>query len=53
MQPGKPARLLTIDGNPQKAAAWSLYEINLGKDYVGAVAVKGRCGFQLWEWSSS
>jgi 4'-phosphopantetheinyl transferase len=49
-EPGKPARLLRIEENPQKAAAWSLYELSLGTDYVGALAVKGCHGLRLWEW---
>jgi 4'-phosphopantetheinyl transferase len=50
LEPGKPARLLRIEGNPRQAAAWSLYELSLGADYAGVVAVKGCCGLRLWEW---
>lgn len=50
LEPGKPARPLRIEGNPQEAAGWSLYELKLGEDYVGALAAKGTYGLRLWEW---
>ena len=50
LEPGKPARLLRINGNSREAAAWSLYELSLGTDYAGALAVKGRYRLRLWRW---
>ena len=50
LEPGKPARLLRINGNPREADAWSLYELSLGTDYAGALAVKGRYRLRLWRW---
>jgi 4'-phosphopantetheinyl transferase len=50
LEPAKPARLLRIEGNPRQAAAWSLYELSLGAEYAGVVAVKGCYGLRLWEW---
>jgi 4'-phosphopantetheinyl transferase len=50
LEPGKPARLLRINGNPREAAAWSLYELSLGTDYAGTVAVKECYGLRLWRW---
>ena len=50
LEPGKLARLLRINGNPREAAAWSLYELSLGTDYAGAVAVKGSYDLRLWRW---
>jgi 4'-phosphopantetheinyl transferase len=50
LEPGKPARLLRIEGNPRQAAAWSLYELSLDTDYAGVVAVRGCYGLRLWEW---
>jgi 4'-phosphopantetheinyl transferase len=49
LEPGKPARLLSINGKPREAAAWSLYELSLGTDYAGTVAVKGCCGLRFFE----
>ncbi|MEM7479764.1 MAG: 4'-phosphopantetheinyl transferase superfamily protein [Acidobacteriota bacterium] len=45
------ARFLALDGDPAKAAEWSLFHVNPGPGYVGAVAVPGR-GWELrgWRW---
>lgn len=49
LEPGKAARLLRIEGNTQKAAGWSLYELEVGKDYMAALALKGSSGLRLGE----
>jgi 4'-phosphopantetheinyl transferase len=53
LEPGEPARLLRIEGNARQAAAWSLYELSLGTDYAGVVAVKGSYGLRLWKWEQA
>jgi 4'-phosphopantetheinyl transferase len=39
--PGEPARLLSLRGDPNAAAAWHLQELVPGPEYVAALAVKG------------
>ncbi|MCP5425329.1 MAG: 4'-phosphopantetheinyl transferase superfamily protein [Gammaproteobacteria bacterium] len=46
LMPGQPACLIHIDKNPAEASAWSLFHLEPGRDYVGALAIKGR-GWQL------
>jgi 4'-phosphopantetheinyl transferase len=51
LTPGNPAKILSIEGNAETAALWSLTEIRPGTGYVAALAVKGR-GWRLkcWQW---
>ena len=53
LEPGEPARLLRVEGNARQAAAWSFYELSLGTDYAGVVAIKGSYGFRLWKWEQA
>lgn len=39
--PGIPARMLALDGDPEKGAEWSLYHLEPVPGYVGAVAIRG------------
>ena len=41
LAPDQPAAILTIDGEPADASAWSLFHLEPAADYVGAVAVQG------------
>jgi 4'-phosphopantetheinyl transferase len=41
LAPDQPAAILTIDGEPVEASAWSLFHLEPTADYVGAVAVRG------------
>lgn len=50
LAPGEPPRLLSILGNREHAAEWSLYPLQPASDYVGALAIKGR-DWRLSAWS--
>jgi 4'-phosphopantetheinyl transferase len=39
--PGEPARLLSIEGDPQKASRWSIQELIPASGYVAALVVEG------------
>lgn len=41
LRPGEPASLLSVDGQPQEAARWSLTELFPGEGYAAALAVEG------------
>lgn len=41
VEPGKPAELLTVDGQPAAAADWNLYHLEPAGGYVGALAACG------------
>ena len=46
-----PARLIDIDGDPIKAAEWTLLPIKVPKDHVGAVVARGpvsNCQIRTW-----
>lgn len=49
---GESARLLSIQGDPQEAARWSLQGLIPGPGYVAALAVEGH-GWRLkcWQWT--
>lgn len=38
---GEPARLLSLDGDPAEAAAWTLHHLDPADGFIGAVAVRG------------
>ena len=40
--PGEPAALLSVHGEPDEIARWSLLHLNPGTGYVGALVVEGR-----------
>jgi 4'-phosphopantetheinyl transferase len=49
--PGEPARLLRIDGDAARAAAWTLQDVDMPGDFLAAIAVaKPRCRVCLGEW---
>jgi 4'-phosphopantetheinyl transferase len=51
LAPGEPAEILTIDGERETAALWSLQEIRPGTGYVAALAVKGHnWRLKCWQW---
>jgi 4'-phosphopantetheinyl transferase len=39
--PGDPPRMLSLEGDAERAARWSLYHLRPAGDYVAAVAVQG------------
>jgi 4'-phosphopantetheinyl transferase len=47
--PGKPARLLCVDGDLDKASNWSLATLDPAPGYVAALAVEGQ-GWDLECW---
>lgn len=51
LAPGKPARLLSVKGDPEEASRWSLKALIPAPDYVAALAVEGH-GWELqcWQW---
>jgi 4'-phosphopantetheinyl transferase len=46
LAPGQPARLLSIDGDPQEAARWCLQNLTPAPGYVAALVVEGH-GWRL------
>lgn len=42
LEPGAAARFVALEGDPGRAADWSLYHLDPGPGYVGALAVPGR-----------
>ena len=45
----EPAQLLKIVGDSEAASCWSLHDLNLGRDYVGTLAIFGH-GWHLRHW---
>lgn len=41
LEPGEPARLISIGNDPGAAAGWSMYDIGLPSGFAGALAVRG------------
>jgi 4'-phosphopantetheinyl transferase len=53
LRPGEPARLLNLEGDPQRASGWSLRELTPGEGYVAAVAAEGQnWSLAFWQWES-
>jgi len=50
LKPGEPAQLKSIKGSSQEASRWTIWDIAIGTDYVGAVAVKGK-GLVFKQWT--
>jgi 4'-phosphopantetheinyl transferase len=52
LEPDTPAELLANRDDPEEVSRWSLYNIDLGEDYLGALAVEGRpVQIQYWDYS--
>ena len=51
LAPGEPARLLSIENNPQQVSRWTLHELAPAVGYVAALCVEGS-GWSLacWHW---
>jgi len=41
LAPGDPPRMLTLEGDAERAARWSLHHLRPADDYIGAVAIEG------------
>ena len=53
LTPGEPARLLSIGGDVQEAARWSLRELRPASGFAAALAVEGRnWDLACWHWPS-
>lgn len=53
LAPGEPTRLLSIKGDVQAAALWSVQALTPAPGYVAALAVKGHEGqLKYWRWTS-
>jgi 4'-phosphopantetheinyl transferase len=51
IDPAAPARLIEIDGDPTKAAEWTLMPVAVPKGHVGAVVARGPISnCQAWTW---
>ncbi len=51
LAPSKPAALLSIDGNSQAAADWTLQALDPDPEYVAALAIAGRTWqIKCWQW---
>src|SRR5687767_11560297 len=49
LAPGEPARLISIEGDPQKASLWTLRELSPAHGFAGALVVEGQ-GWRLSSW---
>jgi 4'-phosphopantetheinyl transferase len=51
LEPDAEAELLATQDDPQEVSRWSLYNIEPGQDYLGALAVEGRpAQIQYWDY---
>jgi 4'-phosphopantetheinyl transferase len=51
LTPGEPARLLDVAGDPHEGARWSLWGLEPGPGYAGALAVEGAVQpLHYWHW---
>jgi len=51
-EPGKPAALLVTRPDAQEARRWSMFALQLGPGYAGAVVVQGQdVDLRCWEWT--
>jgi 4'-phosphopantetheinyl transferase len=41
LAPGEPPRMLSLEGDPERAARWSFHDLRPADDYIGAVAIEG------------
>jgi 4'-phosphopantetheinyl transferase len=53
LAPGEPPRMLTLEGDAERAARWSLHHLRPAEDYIGAVAIEGGTwGMETWDFRS-
>ena len=48
--PGEPARMLSLEGDAGRAAAWSFHHLRPAEGYLGAVAIEAE-GMEISAWS--
>jgi 4'-phosphopantetheinyl transferase len=52
LNPGEPARLLEINGDPAEASRWTLHDLKPSLGYAAAFAVVGECNnIHCWNWT--
>ena len=52
LAPHDPARLIATRDNPANAASWTMYNIDAGQEYAGALAVEGNVSrIYCFEWN--
>jgi len=39
--PGEPPRMLTLEGNAERAASWFFHHLRPARDFIGAIAIEG------------
>lgn len=54
LAPGEPAKLVSVEGDPQKAARWSLVALAPAAGYAAALVVEGKSDWRLacWQWTN-
>lgn len=54
LAPGEAAKLLSVEGDPQKAALWSLAALTPADGYAAALVVEGNSDWRLacWQWTA-
>ncbi len=54
LTPDEPAKLVSVYGSAQKAAGWSMYDVQPAKEYVAALVVEGdNCSLTHREWTAT
>jgi len=49
--PGEPARLIATRDNPEEAARWSMYDLQPGEGFAGALVAEGQAAnVKCWQW---
>lgn len=53
VSPHEAARLLRVDGDPERASHWMMQSLDPGPGFLGALACDGFHQLVLWEWNWS
>ena len=54
LAPGDPPRMLTLEGDAERAARWSLHHLCPADEYIGAVAIEGGTwAIEAWSFEAS
>lgn len=52
LSPGEPAALLRSTVGPEETSRWSIHDLDIGADYVAALAVEGHdIQIKCWQWT--
>lgn len=53
LMPGMAAMLLRVNGDPDAARDWSLYDLSPAPDFAATLAIEGNdCQIEKWEWQT-